>query len=198
MKTFKSNSGQATTEIVIMLPLFLLLAFGAIAITYICWQGIKVQEAANLAARIQGQERISGGHSEESIRQDNGLDGGFDKLPTAEDLSQLDSSDDGLSGFKSKPAGGVYGRYYQAVHDMFGKGEQKKLFVPPPTNVGLNTDTIKVVRVLNPPKFFDFKLKPIRLEATAYGGEDVHMYALPRWGSTEGSSDQFYQGQIKE
>lgn len=196
-----NDRGQATTEIVLLLPIFLLLAAGMVMLGYIALQGLKVQEAANLAARIQGQERVSGGTSRQSILQDNGLDGAVEKVPTKEDLAQLKHNPNGLSGFKAAPNGGVYGKYYRAVHAMFSPGEQKKLFVPPPIKEGTNTDTIRIVRVLNPPKIFGFKLKPIRLEATAYGGEDSHMYSLPRWGRSGSggpNAQPFYHGQIKE
>jgi hypothetical protein len=43
---------------------------------------------------------------------------------------------------------------------------------------------VKVIRVLNPPDILGFKLDPITLKGEAYGGEDPHMYGLPRWGST--------------
>jgi hypothetical protein len=192
-----NRKGQATTELAIILPLFVLLAGGLLSVGYICWQGLKVQEAANLAARIQGEERVGGGVSADSIQQDNGLDGSGDRVPDDSLIGGLSKNPDALSGMKSKPTGGVYGKIYKAVHQMFTKGEQEKLFVPPPIKQGINSDTVQVVRVLNPPKFLDFKLAPIRLEAEAYGGEDSHMYGLPRWGRTADSPGQFYTTNIK-
>jgi hypothetical protein len=191
MKLLQNQKGQGMSEIVLMLPLFLILAAGSISIAYMCWQGIKVQQAANLAARIQGQERVSGGVSQQSISRDNGMEGMGDQVPDEDDVAKMGNGAN-MSGWKSRPSGGVYGRFYDAVHTMFSKNEQNKLFVPPPINQGINTDTVQVVRVLTPPKILDFQLKPIRLEAKAYGGEDSHMYALPRWGSTANNNDQFY------
>ena len=43
------------------------------------------------------------------------------------------------------------------------------------------------------------ELKPIILEAKAYGGEDTHMWALPRWGplkKDDGIDKPFWQDQI--
>src|ERR1051326_2875203 len=48
------NDGQAITEMVIVIPLLIMLLSGAMAWVYTCWQGVKVQQAANIAARIQG------------------------------------------------------------------------------------------------------------------------------------------------
>lgn len=180
-----------------MLPLFMILAAGALFVGYICWQGLKVQQAANLAARIQGQERVGGGRSQQSIAQDNGLDSGGDTVPDDSSMSGLAQDPNALDRFKSAPNGGVYGKFYQAVHEMFGPGEQQKLFVPPPEKEGINSDRIRVIRVLNPPKIFDYQMKPIKLEATAYGGEDTHMYGLPRWGKTANSQGQFYTGALE-
>jgi hypothetical protein len=197
MKTkFMNQRGQGMTEIVLMLPIFIILMAGTASIAYMCWQGLKVQQAANLAARINGQERISGGPSESSIRQDNGLDGGVERAPDDSEIEQLSNDPNALSGLKAKPSGGVYGKMYTAVHEMFNTGEQAKLFVPPPINQGINTDTVQVVRVLNPPKVLGFQLSPVRLEARAYGGEDTHLYALPRWGKTSNTNNPFYSKEL--
>ena len=195
------RSGQGMSEITLMLPLFILLAGGAMAVAYICWQGIKVQQAANLAARIQGQERVSGASASDAsvgqhfIEQDNGVDGGGDTVPDDASIQGLSNNPNALNGFHTKPTGGVYGKLYQAVHDMFNPGEQKKLFVPLPIQ-GLNTDSVEVVRVLNPPKIFDMQLKPVKLQARAYGGEDTHLYGLPRWGR-DNANGQFYTSALQ-
>src|SRR5262245_41063657 len=88
------RSGQGMTEIVIMMPLFVILACGVLSIGYMCWQGLKVQEAANLAARIQGQERVSGGASTDTILQDNGLDAAGDRLPDDDNIQHLANNPD--------------------------------------------------------------------------------------------------------
>lgn len=192
----KNRQGQASIEVMLLLPLFMLLAAGFLCVGYMCWQGIKVQQAANLAARIQGQERVAGGTSSGSIDNDNGINQGFgDKAPMEPSKNQLVS----LSGFgkNQPPTTSVYGRYYKEVQDMFNKGEQEKLYIPEP-KTGINTDRVRVVRILQPPKIFGLQLDPIVFDATAYGGEDSRMYGLPRWGRTANGNGQFYTGQIKE
>jgi hypothetical protein len=188
-----NKKGQASAELVILLPLFLMLAAGAMSFAYMCWQGIKVQQAANLAARMQGQERVSGSSSVDWIKQDNGVGMGFgDTAPEVDSAQKVVTSQGERS---APPATSVYGRFYREVQGMFTPGEQEKLFIPEP-HAGLNSDAVNVVRLLQPPKNMGLKLPPIKLEATAYGGEDPHMYGLPRWGRPQGSSQQFYQGQI--
>src|SRR5262245_39084837 len=110
------SGGQGTTEIALMLPLFVILLGGVLFVGYMCWQGLKVQQAANLAARIQGQERVAGGYAPPNnpnvgvqfIRQDNGIDGGGDKIP--DNLDALDGNPDAFAQYKVKPTGGVYGK----------------------------------------------------------------------------------------
>lgn len=196
MRFLCSDRGQGMTEIALLLPLFIILVAGTGSIAYICWQGIKVQQAANLAARINGQERVAGGRSEATIQQDNGLDGAVERVPEPGDIQRLTSDPNALSGFKARPNGGTYAKMYEAVHEMFSPGEQAKLFIPPPINQGINTDTVQVVRILNPPKIFGFQMKPIRLEAKAYGGEDTRQYGLPRWGRTNPGTNPFYQSAL--
>jgi hypothetical protein len=67
----RSSSGQSIAEFVILLPLFVIMAAALGSVAYICFQGIKVQQAANYAARIQGQERVLGGSSGGSINADS-------------------------------------------------------------------------------------------------------------------------------
>ena len=169
------SRGQAITEMLFILPLFVVLSVGMVSVGYMCMQGMKVQEAANLAARIQGQERVLGGPDVTRINQDNGVDGGGDKLPTGAELYSLKS--DQLE--HHKPAYGVYAKVYSTIQSMFSAAEQKGLLIPPPKQ-GVNSDQVQVVRVLTPPKILN--LPNIPLQATAYGGEDPHMYGLPRWG----------------
>lgn len=175
-----SVRGQASTELVLMMPVFILMIGIALSVGYMCWQGIKVQQAANFAARIQGQERIGGGRDPGSINYENGLVGIADQVSVS-----------GASGVKTGAIPGLYGRYRAAVQRLFNSGEQIKLFVPAP-KLGINTDQVRVVRVLKPPKILNFQMKPILLDGEAYGGEDPRMYGLPRWGNS------FYQSQIKE
>jgi hypothetical protein len=189
-----NQRGQGTAELAIITPLFILIAGAAIAIGYMCWQGIRVQQAANYAARIQGQERIGGGTSERDIKADNGtaFDGDQDPSSAGKNTWQNVTA---LNDLHHAPPGGLYGRIYSSVQGFFSKGEQARLFIPQPDR-GLTTDKVKVIRVLNPPNLFGFKLDPIILKGEAYGGEDPHMYGLPRWGSTP-TKKNYYQGPIE-
>jgi hypothetical protein len=199
----RSERGQAASELVIILPLLLLLAFGAIALTYMCWQGVKTQEAANLAARIQGQERVAGGVSLADIDLVNGMGMGGDQDPTALRGQDFLTPERARG---ERPRGGamsvrsVYGKLRQAARDMFSPGERDHLFVPPPVRRSI-TDQVKVVRVMTPPEIFDFQIKPVVVEATAYGGECTNMYGLPCWGHTGGSlnsGELYWQKLLRE
>jgi hypothetical protein len=160
-----------------------------------CYQGLKTQQAANLAARIQGQERVMGGATARSILDDNGgADGSGDWVPASNPDPEAESPALHARAGAAPSLRSVYGRYYKAAKDLFGARD--KVFVPPPIS-GVNTDQVRVVRVMNPPKMFGLQLKPMVVEATAYGGEDSRMYGLPRWG-TSSNGASFYKSQIKE
>jgi hypothetical protein len=182
---------------VILLPFLLTLAAGVLAVVYMCWQGVKVQQAANLAARIQGQERVAGGVSYSTIQQDNGVNQGGDVDPTLGkpmDTARYQALI--LGGQKGKPAAGsVYGKIKQLVRAQFSQAEQAGLFVPFPSYglVGYS-DQVKVVRIWQLPAIFGLNVAPVSLQATAYGGEDSHMYGLVRWGHTNanGSGNLFW------
>ena len=184
-----NKRGQAMTEMVIILPLFLMVTCGVMAVVYACWQGVKVQQAANLAARIQGQERVAGGYNVSVIQEDNGVQAGGDLDPTRRTIA-LDAAGAQVieQSNKHRPSTHtVYGKIVQEVRAMFGAGDQDGLLIPLPSYglVGYS-DQVKVVRVWTPPQLFGLSLNPVQLVATAYGGEDSHMYSLPRWGSTSG------------
>jgi len=194
------EAGQGMSELVIMLPLLVMLAFGALAITYMCWQGIKVQEAANLAARVQGQERVAGGTSANDINQVNGTGPGMggDADPSAH-INPNDPTQIQTLRTLAPPMGGpspstVYGKYRQIVRDLFTTGEQEHLYVPPPVR-GSITDQVKVVRLMQPPALFSWQMDPVMVTSTAYGGEDTNMYSLPRWGKTSsnGNNNLYWQ-----
>jgi len=189
----RNKNGQAVMEMVFILPLFLMLAAGVCALVYMCWQGITVQQAANLAARIQGQERVAGGVSLSSIQQDNGVAAGGDTDPTT--VGNLQSGQAGLSQHPA-PTGTVYGKLQRAAKSMFGLSEQSSIYVPEPHygTVGI-TDEVKVVRIWDPPKIFNMDLNPVMLVGKAYGGEDPHMYGLVRWGSTAYNGSQKFWAQ---
>ncbi len=188
----RRSSGQAMTEMVFIIPLLLMLAAGVMSVVYMCWQGVKVQQAANLAARIQGQERVAGGTSLASIAQDNGTAstrGDWD--PTKDTIKLDDARVKALRQASKAPQSlsTVYGKLHSAVFGLFGAGEQQDLFVPLPQygSVGYS-DQVKVIRLITFPKIFGLQLDPIALVATAYGGEDTHMYGLVRWGSTNSNT----------
>ena len=182
-----SRCGQATTEMVFIIPLLMMLAAGAVAVVYMCWQGVKVQAAANLAARVQGQERVAGGVNFSTIQHDNGVDLRGDVDPTLGSTPLDANALQALEGAqKPKPSPGtVYGKILKLVRDQFSGSELEGLFVPEP-QYGLvgYSDQVKVVRVWQPPQFFGLNIPPITVQATAYGGEDSHMYGLVRWGHT--------------
>jgi len=180
-----NQRGQATTEMVFIVPLLMTLAAGAMAVVYMCWQGVKVQQVANLAARVQGQERVAGGVDFSTIQQDNGVNLRGDVDPT---LNPIDAT--GLLALKQSQRthpypNTVYGKIQKLVRDQFYGHEQDGLFIPVP-QYGLvgYSDQVKVVRVWQPPQIFGFTIDPITVQATAYGGEDSHMYGLVRWGHT--------------
>jgi hypothetical protein len=172
---------------VFLIPLLMTLAAGTLAVVYMSWQGVKVQQVANLAARIQGQERVAGGIDFSTIQHDNGVDLPGDVDPTlnsaALDAANLQTLEQTPKAHPSPNT--VYGKIEKLIRDQFYGNEQAGLFIPPP-QYGLvgYSDQVKVVRIWQPPQFFGFNVPPITVEATAYGGEDAHMYGLVRWGHT--------------
>lgn len=208
-RSFFSQSGQATTELVILLPLLLFLAGAAMVITYGCWQGLRVQQAANLAARIQGQERISGGPSQRKIDEVNGVSGnGLGMAGDADPTTYLQHqtndtiNENAFNQLPKRPPQSnrsVFGKYYYKVKNMFSMRERDTVFVPAP-KIGYNSDRVKVIRTISPPEMFGHRMRPIILEGIAYGGEDSHMYSLPRWGPIEDNSpidDPYWAKQIQ-
>ncbi len=203
----KNRKGQATTELVIILPLFCVLAGGAISVVYMTWQGLKTQQAANLAARMQGQERVNGGVNRTQVDGVNGFGinqngmqdidpmqnnssgpifarSNADRRQQSQNVQRLFESNRGRD---RRGGSSVYAKYRTMVLNMFSPGEQEKVFIPAP-KAGFVTDEIRVVRIFDPPEFFGFKMSPVTVEAKAYGGEDPGMYGLPRWGSNANAS----------
>ena len=178
-----TRRGQASLEMVFLIPLFAGIIGGGMFMVYSFWQGIKVQQGANLAARIQGQERVSGGLTKQGIEDTNGV--GVDMSFSNGDSDPTQTTNPTPTKAAGLSANTVYGRYRKAVQEMFSDSSQ--VYVPPPL-IGQNIDKVKVVRVINVPKipFFESKnaSKQIKLEGTAWGGEDTYMYGLPRWGQT--------------
>jgi hypothetical protein len=202
MKKIIGEQGQGMMEMVFLLPLFVILGAGAIMVAYMCWQGIKVQEAANVAARVSGQETVGLAKDLSTLMQDNGLVTGLgvqaagDPDPS-EACTQTDpiKKQDCLGKFLKGPqfgaklgadpggTQGVYWGFRKMVYDMFSPGEQKRLFVLAPENRGTVSE-VTVKRVMQGPEVFGWKPPIITVEAKAYGGEDTYMYSLPRSGRT--------------
>lgn len=181
-KTLRNRKGQTITELMFVIPILTMLAGGAMALVYVSWQGIKTQQAANYAARIQGQERVAGGSNISQINDLNGLNGDKDIDPSL-NFNEDNPNFTVANSRAPQQTNRVYGKYRQAVRSFFSPTERDRVYSPPP-KIGANTDQVKVVRVMVPPKLFGMQLKPIVIESKAYGGEDPHIYALPRWGCT--------------
>ena len=185
-----NKRGQAMTEMVFVIPLLVMLAAGVMSVVYMCWQGVKVQQAANLAARIQGQERVAGGVNQSAIAMDNGVPGSnfgdrdLKKMSPGEQRAYEKARQGGAPIYS-----GVYGKIQKAVRTIFESGDQSGISIPTPKygTVGYS-DKVTVQRVIVPPSFFGLSVSPQVLEGTAYGGEDSHMYGLVRWGSTNPNS----------
>lgn len=184
----KTASGQATVEMALVLPVLVLFIGGAVGLVYLGQQSLKVQEAANVAARIQGQERVAGGRDLTSIERDNF--GGMGEGDDETDDPNVTTSRDG------DPS--VFGRWYTLVRRMFGRRTEGLVIRKP--EIGQNVDKVRIVRMIELPKvpFMDGQRRKIKLVGEAYGGEDTHMYGLPRWGKTGSSNDPEWQNIIKE
>lgn len=194
------DAGQATTEMIFLLPIFVILTAAAVFFAYIGWQGVKVQNAANLAARIAGQEYVGGAKDFATIMQDNGLvtslnvqaagDGDPTECaakPTGDEQRKcIDKLANGKPKLAGGPtSGGLYWSYRRRVYEMFSAGEQDRLFVPTPVSRN-ETIEVKVIRTLVPPKIMNWQMPPLVLVGQAYGGEDTYVYGLPRFGTVSG------------
>lgn len=200
--TFMGNrKGQSMVELALILPVVIALGLAASGVAYVCWQGIKTQEAANAAARVQGQERVGGGRNLDEIQMQNRGFGASDFDPSKLASNAVGGASGSNSSIQPSMDGqdsaSVYGRYRKMVRSQFSEKERPSVYVPPPV-IGGNTDQIKVVRVINLPTLFGHEFKPIIIESTAYGGEDPRTHALPRWGAATGnSSEPFWKKDLK-
>jgi len=68
-----NKKGQSTSEMVLILPIFVVIATAMLATVYMSEQALKTQEGAVLAGRMVGQERVAGGIDEPSIQKANGF-----------------------------------------------------------------------------------------------------------------------------
>jgi len=167
-----------------LVPLFAILIGGAMSVVYIGWQNLKVQQAANVAARIQGQDRVGGGKNFDSIMEVNGQNVEGDNV--------FDNAGEPTSQKPDKTS--VYGRLYAVVKErFFSQSESRQVFVPKPV-IGQNVDEVQVYRIVNLPKIpfmtRDSDNQRIRLQGRAWGGEDTYMYGLPRWGKTANNNGE--------
>lgn len=182
-----NRRGQATTEMVFIFPLLLAVIGAFMFLLYGAWQGIKTQQAANLAARIQGQERVQGGTGLPEIDRENGNAVGQGDTLSMDSSDSTDSSRPKAHGNINQPSRtSVYGRYYFLIKEqLFPKNAQ--VIIPAPV-IGQNIDKVSVFRLIDVPNIPFIKPgtlpKQIQLQGTAWGGEDTYMYALPRWGQT--------------
>ena len=181
------QEGQAVAELVVILPILLMLAVGVISVVYVCWQGIKVQQAANLAARIEGQERVAGGFNSASIASDNGIFPGMAGIGTNSTSGAIDPNTLEAMRTQQQSLGvmnaTVFGKVIQAAKSFFSPSEQQNVVVATPQFGAVGySDKIRIFRTVTTPSGFGLPSKTITLEGTAYGGEDTHMYGLVRWG----------------
>src|SRR5262249_44332746 len=73
LSSMKNTKGQSSVEMVFILPLLIMLAGGMLFVINAGWQDLKVQQAANLLARVEGQEKVMGGASVSAIANENGF-----------------------------------------------------------------------------------------------------------------------------
>ena len=189
----KQKRGQTTVEMAFLLPLMVMMIGAAMFILYVCWQGIRTQQAANLAARGQGQERVAGGTSLGGIDQDNGNTASALNTDVGVGFAQwTPSARVNAAPTPAATGGGLSGKINDLVRALFPGTSSAQAYLQPPV-IGQNVDTVSVVRVVTMPRIpfmNDPGTRPqITIHATSYGGEDTFMYGLPRWGRTASSSD---------
>jgi hypothetical protein len=175
-------------ELTVVIPLLVLLATIIAGVLYVEWQGVKTQEAANLAARLEGQEHISGGKTPQQIALLNGnFEGLSREMPTLN--NELDRMTDQEWNHISNSGGGNNGilNIQQKMLDMVRKFIGRESAVQTPV-IGTATDSVTVDRAVGVPAALGGG--DIVIHSTAYSGaEDTYMYGLPRWGPTDGSQD---------
>ena len=197
----KRRSGQTTVEVAVLMPLFVALIGGAIFLVYACWQGIRTQQAANLAARVQGQERVAGGTGLTEIANENGATASQNPAIGQNTKTSGLYRFDPLSALGASPTpavsgGGLAGKINKLVRALFPGTSESEAYLQPPV-IGQNVDTVYVTRVITMPRIpflNDNTTRPqVTIQGTAYGGEDTFMYGLPRWGKTASSNNPEWQ-----
>jgi hypothetical protein len=184
----KNNKGQTAVEMVFVLPLLVILAGGMLFMVYAGWQDLKIQQAANLLARVEGQEKVSGGTSIRDINIENGFGPGTGFQDGDDSVSGRNF---GVSDDTHVTSGGAFAlsdRMKNLLRGFFPGGLGKGGGMAQP-RAGQNVDQITITRVIPTFRIPFTKRnagmpKEITLKGTAYGGEDPYMYALPRWGTT--------------
>jgi len=181
-----NHKGQTVTEMVFVLPLLIMLAGGMLFVVYAGWQDLKLQQAANLVARVEGQEKVIGGVSDSEIDRENGFLSRSDQQFANPNIGKEDF---GISEETQANSGGAFALFDRMKNLVAGflgiKGRSNVTLLPP--RISQNVDQITITKIL--PMFKIPFMKgnaglpdQIILQSTAYGGEDPHMYALPRWG----------------
>jgi hypothetical protein len=186
----KNNKGQTVTEMVFVLPLLIMLAGGMLFMVYAGWQDLKLQQAANLLARVEGQEKVSGGTSDGAIDAQNGFSSGsgYQDVNTTVNNSTFDTGNEQV-GSGSSPV--LFVRMLNLLKGLFPGGGVS--LAQPVTGINIDQVTItKVVPMFKIPFLSKGNAglpKQIVLQGQAYGGEDPSMYALPRWGLASDSGN---------
>jgi hypothetical protein len=176
-------------EFVIMVPLFAAVAAMVMFVTYICWQGVKTQQAANLAARIAGQETVGGAQTFGDIDRMNGVQNGVTNNNNPNPLLPNGAS--------------VYNTYSTKVQALLNIHDTALLRAFPPS-IGLGSTEVKVIRSISFPAVFFLSAQQITIGddrhvmgsvhyVNAYGGEDTFMFGLPRWGGSGLGQGPYWQ-----
>jgi hypothetical protein len=194
MWNFATNRrGQTAVEFVLMVPFFAAVAAMVMFVTYTCWQGVKTQQAANLAARIAGQQAVGGAQNFGQIDTMNGVQAG---------VTNNNNPNPGPP--TPTPGGSVYSDYYTKVQRLMKISDSTKLRAFPPS-IGLQSVEVKVIRTISLPAIFFLGAQQISIGddrhmigslhyVSAYGGEDTYMYGLPRWGAPGLGSSSYWRG----
>lgn len=186
----KNKQGQTTVEMVFVLPLLIMLAGGMLFMVYAGWQDLKLQQAANLLARVEGQEKVSGGTSIDAINTENGWIGSGSGFRDAD--AKIDDTNFGITGTGSVSSRGAPTLFLRMINLLKGLFPGGGVTLSQPRS-GQNVDQITITRIIPTFKIPFMKgnaglPKQIVLQGQAYGGEDPYMYALPRWGATGNDS----------
>src|SRR5258706_6523351 len=141
----KNLKGQTTIEMVFVLPILFMLMGGMLFMVYTGWQDLKIQQAANLIARVEGQEKVSGGVSIDAINKENGFAPGADQLSADSTVGRTKFE---INDQTQASSGGSYvllDRMKNLVGSFLGVGKGADIRVFDPRS-GQNVDFIKITR----------------------------------------------------